>query len=555
MMGRGYELPISDKEEDHFDRWRLATEIWGIVSEAPPDWSVRVGVYGKWGEGKTSILKFINTLAIEKGHVVVWFNPWSIRDKDTLWSSFASQLFAGLSKAGIEIKGSKSIKAKKWAKKSLEPIKRLSELHTVSKAIVGGALSILNDFFDVDGESFKAVLNGLGQRRLIVIIDDLDRSNPKLLPELLLSLREVMDLPRMSFILAFDVNIVSSALASEYSAWGRGEEFLEKIIDFPVVLPTPSESQVKDFIEFELSNKFSFVDRNVFDNIFDALPKNPRKIKLLLRYLWALKKQIERHDEWELDWNTIILWQLIKIESAHFSRLFSENKEAIDILSTWRFYLKTNGNEESEEHVKLMSGVKEMLSKVNIDDSDPRHERILLLVMMLGEKNSLDSSQGLLYQINLLDRPHSITWKEFDELFELWFQQRDVRAVNERVLNQSELVSTSVDSVANELWSAIINYRSRKLEDASSAISLEKHNTAMNYVTAARLLAEELYLNGLMCVGDSFFRRSENFSMLWNLVNTWIHFRKNDADVKERVAEEETLLKFVQYSDADPLGI
>jgi predicted KAP-like P-loop ATPase len=85
----GYDLPIHRREEDFFDRWRFASELWQIVGRAPKDWSIRVGVYGRSGEGKTSMLNFLQQFAKRDGDVVVWFNPWSVRNRDELWNRFA----------------------------------------------------------------------------------------------------------------------------------------------------------------------------------------------------------------------------------------------------------------------------------------------------------------------------------------------------------------------------------------------------------------------------------------------------------------------------------
>lgn len=46
----GYELPVKGREEDVLDRWRFATEVWGVLGKAPQNWSVRVGIYGAGGK-------------------------------------------------------------------------------------------------------------------------------------------------------------------------------------------------------------------------------------------------------------------------------------------------------------------------------------------------------------------------------------------------------------------------------------------------------------------------------------------------------------------------
>ena len=64
---------LSKKEDDLLNRWGFAREIYTIASRTPLDWSVRIGIYGSWGEGKTAIaLRLALTLAeAERARVVV----------------------------------------------------------------------------------------------------------------------------------------------------------------------------------------------------------------------------------------------------------------------------------------------------------------------------------------------------------------------------------------------------------------------------------------------------------------------------------------------------
>lgn len=110
---RGYDLPITRQEEDFFDRWRFAFELWQIIGKAPKDWSVRLGIYGRWGEGKTSVLKFLEHFAKRDCDIVVWFNPWSIRNREDLWNRFTGAIFSRLEEEGIRVRGSGSVKIKK----------------------------------------------------------------------------------------------------------------------------------------------------------------------------------------------------------------------------------------------------------------------------------------------------------------------------------------------------------------------------------------------------------------------------------------------------------
>src|SRR5262249_26321111 len=275
--GRGYDLPIQRKEEDFFDRWLFASELWQIVGKAPQDWSVRVGVYGRWGEGKTSVLNFLQRFARRDGDITVWFNPWSVRDRDELWNRFAGAIFGRLEEEGIKVEGGTTVKIKKVGRLIKDPIQKAAEFNQSSKAIIGGALTLVGKLLNASSSVFKRIHKALRNRRVIVVIDDLDRTDPKLLPELFLSLRDVLDLPGFSFVFGFDVDIVARALTEEYTAWGRGEEFLEKIIDFPLSFPTPSDHQLRKFLFTQIERDCSFVSRTVLEDLFSLLPKNPRK--------------------------------------------------------------------------------------------------------------------------------------------------------------------------------------------------------------------------------------------------------------------------------------
>jgi len=551
----GYDSPISSKGEDLLDRWRIAAEILETIEKAPEDWSVRIGIYGKWGEGKTSVLNFAKKMAEGNGHVVAWFNPWSTKDHDSLWTNFSSAIFASLDKAGIKVEGSKVIKAKIWGKKALDPIRHISEFHNYAKAAVGGVLSVVSSMLNVNSQVFKNIKKSLGNRRLIVIVDDLDRTSPDILPELFLSLREVLDLPGFSFLLAFDVDIVARALAEKYTAWGKGHEFLEKVIDFPIILPALSDDQKRTLLNKEMSEYCDFVPRNMIEKVFDLLPQNPRKLKLFTRYLWTLKKQINRHNDEELDWISILIWGLIKLESANFLRAFLKLYKTLEILSTWR--LTAHLREEKNGQQKKQDALKEQLDKlfddIGIEVNDERRERISQLVNALGERANVFSTEQMLYMVHLSDKPHSVTWKEFYQAYNVWENIHSFEEINKWVLNHSQKLDESVKSVAVELFKASIHYRLRQLDDAASVKTLQEHIRIMSGVRDSLLLIEKLYLHGMLCVGETFYQTPDNFQLIWNMIQKWIHFRKNEDDLREREYENTVLEKCVKHANIDPI--
>src|SRR5260370_6466164 len=113
----GYDAAQTRQQEDDLDRWRFAAEIVEVVLATPSDWSVRIGVFGKWGDGKSTVLRFAEQMLTEKGNVVFWFSPCAVRYWEDLWDEFRSLLLEALSVAHIPFDDSwkKSIKeSAKW---------------------------------------------------------------------------------------------------------------------------------------------------------------------------------------------------------------------------------------------------------------------------------------------------------------------------------------------------------------------------------------------------------------------------------------------------------
>jgi predicted KAP-like P-loop ATPase len=248
----GFDAAQTRREEDDLDRWRFASEIVEVVIATPADWSARIGVFGKWGEGKSTVLHFAEQMLREKKNIVFTFSPWAIQDWNNLWEEFGNALSESLSLANIQLDS--SWKARIKASSEWLQSKHLAEVGGIGAAILGReklfntAFTALSHWLKYDGTQIVEIRKKLKDRRLVVLIDDLDRCAPTLIPQLLLSLRELLDLPGFTFLLAFDNEIVAQALANANPAWMEGSTFLDKILDFRYHLPRITERQKERFI-------------------------------------------------------------------------------------------------------------------------------------------------------------------------------------------------------------------------------------------------------------------------------------------------------------------
>jgi predicted KAP-like P-loop ATPase len=73
--------PVEIPEEDILGRSPFAKSIADQIIHTPDKGSLRIGIYGGWGEGKTSILRLIANELEKNGHVCIWVTPWVFSDR------------------------------------------------------------------------------------------------------------------------------------------------------------------------------------------------------------------------------------------------------------------------------------------------------------------------------------------------------------------------------------------------------------------------------------------------------------------------------------------
>jgi hypothetical protein len=116
-----------------------------------------------------------------------------------------------------------------------------------------------------DLEAIRADLEWLEQRlqqterdrRVLVLIDDLDRCEPDKAVEVLQAVNRLLDFDSFVVVLGVDARIVSGAIQSHYKnvleeVGASGFEYLDKIVQIPFRIPDPDEEAIKTFLDAQL---------------------------------------------------------------------------------------------------------------------------------------------------------------------------------------------------------------------------------------------------------------------------------------------------------------
>ena len=145
--------PIGSEKDDKFNRWPFAKRIADTLAMRIDAGSLVIGIYGPWGDGKTSTLRLMErTLVTHANIVTVKFNPWYFGSDEQLLRAFFATLASAIGKT--------------LPKKSEELgrlLERYGSLLSLASVSIGGVVQI------GVGEAAK----GLGKSLSAVELDEL----------------------------------------------------------------------------------------------------------------------------------------------------------------------------------------------------------------------------------------------------------------------------------------------------------------------------------------------------------------------------------------------
>lgn len=472
----GHDAPVTLREQDSYGRWPVATAISRVVDASPMEWSTRIGLFGRWGDGKTSVLNFLETQQKERHNIVIRYSPWGVSNESSMWRGFCDALVKGFRANGIPVSFWR--RAEYWLRARLDPLATTAKfagrlVQASGQApfgrVVGEALASALPKAILSKRDVDRVRGCASGQRVVVFIDDLDRADPVVIPQLLLALRELLDLPRFTFVLAFDRSIVAAALEKYNPAWGKsGFQFLEKVVDFPFTLPSPSPEQVMSLANTQFLENCPFVPSATLDEVAKYLPHNPRRLKLFARLITGMREEAERHDEIELDWSLILLLSLLSTKNNELANEFVAQITDSETEFSWLHFFDDEARQE-----KMKESLKQMVERHSVDLE--QNERMMVLCQALIDQCRNKASEDVRYHARFALSPDCITWREFRAFFHHWKASKTSETIRQFVEERSIALRNPVDIIEVELVGTVISHHSDLLEKASNVTAQEAH--------------------------------------------------------------------------------
>lgn len=547
---RGFDSARTAREEDHLNRWPFAREIYRVAVDGPRDWSVRIGVYGEWGSGKTSVLRFIESMAEKEGHIVFSFNPWQFQSPDDLWKAFVKGIFSRIREAtGEAAPGELMRRGKSVVSGAAKAIPKVvgiwsSDLGAAAETGLGFARKYLA-FSESDLKNLKEVLC---DRRLVVTVDDLDRTEAQLVPEILFALKEIMDVPGVSFVCAFDPVVVGQVLGVGHPGFGDGLKFLDKIIDYPRWLLEPNTEQLTDLARSDAETICPYVPSSNLSDAVALLPKNPRSIRQFIRLLGLLGPQIERHHPTEIHWPILLTANVLKVRFPRVGQtVLGDNAFWQNIYGSTFF-----GEAKEEKRQQAISEkVNAVLSGLTTVPENGFSENFAKCIAAISSRINAwhgINFETLFYQFHLAEAPYAVTWKEFDSFVEKIGHDYSLgsKAVA-WIKKHGEDVCQSLGKVYSELLSAAIGRRAEHQSRAADAMPGKEMNAELDQADRLLRIIEMLMFKCDAFDGQPWVIEPEHLTLLFDQVRQYFGWRRTSKYRAARKKESALLTKLFEH--------
>lgn len=300
-----------------------------------------VGILGRWGSGKTTLMRAIERkLGADERVVPVWFPAWryekdpnlilplldvlreTLEERDAGRRGWAYDTAVTVSKAGVafleglklsaglpggvgaELELGKSIDAIKAGRRRPEPL----------------------SFYHAGYRMLGSAIKGLSAdaRRVVIFIDDLDRCLPVNALDVLESMKLFFDVEGCVFVVGLDQEIAEEAVTAKYrSLIGTGShqpivtgpDYVKKIFQVPFALPPITAGQLRMYLDtieresgFGPNQRADFADnvRPHFGRLQGTDSVNPREIKRLINLYTVQLKMLSRRLGGSLNPNVVL---------------------------------------------------------------------------------------------------------------------------------------------------------------------------------------------------------------------------------------------------------
>jgi predicted KAP-like P-loop ATPase len=311
---------------DRFELRYGVGPIYDIIRHEETQTPMSIAIYGDWGAGKTTAMKWLHGLinewnkngqADEKIKIKpVWFYPWKYDKKEDVWQGLIAEVIWNAMADKID-----SVKSLSEALKQVGVFLGKSAINIIS------AVKITVPGFENQGKAIEKIIKNmkeavypekpylnpfedtlktwvkkyLGEKqRMIIFIDDLDRCMPEIALQVLEALKLYLNIDGLIFVVGVDPVVINKVVEEHYKRLGFDPEneidkkkisrYLAKMFQVEINLSC-NQRQIEEFLDEKLSSVKYWKEEKYLEEeekdiirrvILSKAKRNPREIKRMI---------------------------------------------------------------------------------------------------------------------------------------------------------------------------------------------------------------------------------------------------------------------------------
>lgn len=483
---------------DLLERRFLAQKILDNILNSPQNTSTRYAIFGAWGSGKTTLCNYIIKLAEKRGHISIIIDVSQYNTFESLQDKLVTSIKnnAYLKKyfiSSLRIKIKNFIQRMNWRK-----LFSSSEINLPfgTGAIKIPLITVINAWNNLSPKEISNLVTGLEQdnKRLIIILENLDRADHNTIPSLLMSISEFMNINGLAYIILCDREIVAKILNNYNNSYGTGHKFLEKILDYYETLPSLSNQNKKMFLQKkmqEFSNNRLKIKNNLIEEISYLLPDNPRKLTSLARNIYLKSKILIDNltDDSDRHMRSLIYLSIVKEISPQFLKVLSKQIRWEEIFPPnspdhERFIenqLWPNDDQIDEFDTPFIRKMQELLKDINDINEEEKPQLLNIIKQWLGSREPYDPEYIFICDI-LENRYNCIIDHDIHNIIKRSLKNKKLNKLDKQIKKITEERNTDYQEIIKSTLKNII-YSIQSIQHQSlSMITLEEYASAMSKI-------------------------------------------------------------------------
>lgn len=352
--------PLTNSKDDLIDYSETIKSIYNYCVNVYSDKSFVIGIIGKWGSGKTSLINLVKEelekeeeLKEEDKVIILKFSPWEYPTIETMLNGLCNQIVKSFKHSANYLQ--LEISMNKYKKILIDNFNKLLNID-------------LNNLFGEDAmidklkSEINSLLNDLGSH-FVIAIDDFDRLDEDELLFLAKSINSLLNFDNIKYIICYDESNLNKISLYDDNYLNR---YFEKVIKGKIYVPSIDRVSFNSLFYNLTTNLLGYYSINIIEDmeadykaIIGLIANDLSSMRDCIRFLNSLSLNINTCIDLKLYIPDFIALEYIKYQNSY---LYEEIYTNIDL------FLNYGKDNDKISNIVLKNNITNIQEKILFDE-------------------------------------------------------------------------------------------------------------------------------------------------------------------------------------------